>query len=263
MRHFDDVDNLLEFGRDAELIPGQEDKALPIAQEIYTEIKEEDKRAVMFICSNRKRSTQTADLIVDQLRKIDDKLKLRVVSEEDLSAINQGKFVLPSDYKPGEPFAGLDLANKVFGKETFVYGNYLYKFGDPILQDDGNYKYPELVSYFESYGESNRDLLIRIYGLIVKTSSKVDKLNSKTKVVVVTHAQFYQIFRDLNTVANMVKNEGLNVKIGELPKLCWELYSGRLRNEKPSYSLNFISIENLCDPEIIKLLKKEIEYLKN
>ncbi|MDP3729450.1 MAG: hypothetical protein Q8R26_01690 [bacterium] len=88
-------------------------------------------------------------------------------------------------------------------------------------------------------------------------------MNSKTKIVVVTHAQLYQVLRDLNTVANMVKNEGLNLKAGELPELCWSLYSQRFKSEKPTYGINYISIENLCDPEIIELLKKETEYLKN
>lgn len=264
MRHFDDINNLLKFGRDSELIPGQENKALSVAQEIYIETKKENKKAVIFICSSEKRAIQTADITVDQLRKIDNGLRLQVVAEESLTAINQGKFILPPDYKPGGPFAGFDLANKAFIKEAFASdnGNYLYKFGDPVLQHNGSYKYPELVPYFKSYGETNRDFLLRIYGLVVRTYDKIDKLNSKTKIVVITHAQLYQIFRDLSTIANMAKNEGLDIKTGELPKLCWSLYSKRLESEKPTYGINYISIENLRDPKIIELLKKEIEYLK-
>ncbi|KKS38299.1 MAG: hypothetical protein A3G49_06235 [Candidatus Sungbacteria bacterium RIFCSPLOWO2_12_FULL_41_11] len=265
IRHFEDIDDLLNFGRDGNLVPGQESKAVLIAQDIYTEAKKEGKGAVMFICSNKKRAIQTADLIVGELRKVDDKLKLRIVAEKNLDAIQQGKPILPPDYKPGDKFIGFDLANKIFTKEVFAFddGNHLYKFGDPVLQDDGSYKYPELVPYFESYGESNRDLLLRIYDLIVRIYEKLDKLNSKTEVVVVTHAQLYQIFRDLNMVANMVKNEELELVTGELPKLCWNLYSERFKNEKPTYGINYISIENLRDPEMIGLLKKEIEHLKN
>ena len=265
IRHFEDIDDLLNFGRDGNLVPGQESKAVLIAQDIYTEVKKEGKGAVMFICSNKKRAIQTADLIVGELRKVDDKLKLRIVAEKNLDAIQQGKPILPPDYKPGDKFIGFDLANKIFTKEVFAFddGNHLYKFGDPVLQDDGSYKYPELVPYFESYGESNRDLLLRIYDLIVRIYEKLDKLNSKTEVVVVTHAQLYQIFRDLNMVANMVKNEELELVTGELPKLCWNLYSERFKNEKPTYGINYISIENLRDPEMIGLLKKEIEHLKN
>src|SRR3990167_9709175 len=265
IRHFEDIDDLLNFGRDGNLVPGQESKAVLIAQDIYTEAKKEGKGAVMFICSNKKRAIQTADLIVGELRKVDDKLKLRIVAEKNLDAIQQGKPILPPDYKPGDKFIGFDLANKIFTKEVFAFddGNHLYKFGDPILQDNGSYKYPELAPYFESYGESNRDLLLRIYELIIRTHNKLDKLNSKTKVVIITHTQLYQIFKDLNTVATMVKNKTLHMKTGELPKLCWELYAERFKNETPTYDVNFISVENLCDPEIIGLLGKEIEYLKN
>ena len=88
------------------------------------------------------------------------------------------------------------------------------------------------------------------------------KRKKKTKVVVVTHAQLYQIFRDLSTVANMVKNEGLKLRTGELPKLCWSLYSKRFKSEKPTYGINFISIENLGDPEIIELLKRNRIFKK-
>ena len=76
--------------------------------------------------------------------------------------------------------------------------------------------------------------------------------------MVVTHAQLYQIFRDLSTVANMVKNEGLKLR----EQASCQSYAGpyilkRLKSERPTYGINFISIENLGDPEIIELLKKK------
>ena len=265
MRHFDDIDDLLNFGRDSDLIPGQEESATPVAKEIYSKVLRENKSAVMFVCSGRKRAVQTAGLVADKLEEMDNNLKIRIVAEERLEAIDQGKFILPVGYKPGEPFPGLSLANKVFSKEVFGLekGNYLYKFGDPVLLDDGSYKYPELLPYFESYGENNRDFLLRIYELVVETYHKLDKLSSKTEVVVVTHAQLYQILRDLSTVAEMVKKQNLTFATGKLPELCWKLYSERFKNEKPSYNTNYISIENLGDPDIIQLLNREIEYLKD
>src|SRR3989338_6064264 len=148
-------------------------------------------------------------------------------------------------------------------RDNYYYRNQMFLSQRLYWQDNGSYKYPELAPYFESYGESNRDLLLRIYELIIRTHNKLDKLNSKTKVVIITHTQLYQIFKDLNTVATMVKNKTLHMKTGELPKLCWELYAERFKNETPTYDVNFISVENLCDPEIIGLLGKEIEYLKN
>ncbi len=264
MRHFDDIDDLLKYGRDGEIIPGQEELASQFAEEIYDEVKKEGKRAVMFVCSSRIRASQTAELIVDELRKIDESLKIREVDEPALANIDQGKFILPPDYKQGDYYAGLDIANKIFAREVFSPdGNYLYKFGDPILQDDNTYKYPELATYFESYGENYRDFLLRIYEMILDTSGKVEKLDSKTKVVVVTHAQLYQILKDISDVAKMIKTDKLTVSPGDLPKLCWEQYQKRFKEQvKPEYGLNHISIENLYDSKITELLKKEIEYLK-
>lgn len=264
MRHFDDIDDLLMYGRDNEIIPGQEKLAFQFAKEIYDEVKKEDKGAVMFICSSRIRATQTAGLIIEELRKMDETLKIRKVAEPALANIDQGKFILPPDYKQGDYYAGLDIANKIFAKEVFSPdGDYLYKFGDPILQADNTYKYPELIPYFESYGENYRDFLLRIYEMILETSGKVEKLESKTKAVVVTHAQLYQILKDISAVAKMIKNDGIEVRTGDLPKLCWEQYQKRFKEQvKPAYGLNHVSIEDLYDHKIIELLKKEIEYLK-
>lgn len=265
VRHFDDIDDLAKFGRDGELVPGQEQIASQIAKEIFEEAKQEGKNAIMFVCSSKKRSIQTADLVAEQTRKFDSKIKTRVVEEDNLSAMYQGEFVLPPDYKAGEPFTGLSLANKIYNKEAFDYenANDLYKFGDPVLQQDGSYKYPELAEYFKSYGESNKDVMTRIYQLLIETSEKFDKLNSKTKMVVITHAQLYQIFRNLSTVAKMIKTEDLTFNTGELPRLCWRIYSERPKEEKQTYEVNFIPIEDLCDSQIIELLKNELEYLKN
>lgn len=254
----------MKYGRDGEIIPGQEELAYSFAKEIYDETKKEGKKAVMFICSSQARAIQAGGLISDELRKMDESIKIRLVDDFGLSNINQGKFILPPDYKPGDYYAGLDLANKIFAKEALSsHGDYLYKFGDPILQGDNSYKYPELTPYFESYGETYRDFLVRIYEMVLETSKKVEKFDSKTKVVVVTHAQLYQILKDISDVAKMIKNDGLEVQTGDLPKLCWEQYQRRFKDQsKPTYGLNHISIENLYDPRITELLEKEIEYLK-
>ncbi|MBI3633873.1 MAG: hypothetical protein HY226_06340, partial [Candidatus Vogelbacteria bacterium] len=88
MRHFDDIDDLLNFDRDGNLIPGQEAKALLIAEELISEVKKEEKRAIMFVCSSKRRATQTAHLVADEIRKIDNKMKVRVVQQDGLSAID-------------------------------------------------------------------------------------------------------------------------------------------------------------------------------
>ncbi|MEK7608451.1 MAG: hypothetical protein AAB495_02640 [Patescibacteria group bacterium] len=263
IRHLEDQENILKFGRDGDLVPGQEEAARRIGEKILEDAKREKKGAIMLVCSNKKRSTQTAHLVVGEIKKIESSIKTRIVQEDRLAPIDEGGFVLPADYREGETFEGLPLANKAFNKEAFDEANDLYRFGDPVLRNDGTYKYPELVPYFKSYGESNRDLMIRIYELIIETTQKIDKFDSRTKVFVVTHSQLYQIFRNLMVVAKMIKTEGLKFETGEVPRLCWNVYQSRTKQEKPTYEANLVPIDDLRDPEIIELLKKEIEYLKN
>ncbi len=263
MRHLDDVDDLIKYGRDGVLESGQEETINSFAREILNEIHTDNKSAVIFVCSSRVRSLQTGDLIVEKIKSINNSIKCKVVSENKLNNIDQGKFILPNNYKQGDVFVGLDLANKIFTEESLSNGNYLYHFGDPVLQKDGSYKYSELLPFFESYGENYKDFLLRIYKMIIETSKKLDKFELNTKVVVITHAQLYQILRDMSDVARMIKDKEINIQAGELPKICWELYQDRFQKGKPFYKLNHVSIEALYDTEILSLLEKEIQYLEN
>lgn len=263
VRHLEDVDDLIRFGRDGDLIPGQESEAKNIAEKFIEECKKEGKEAIILVCSSRKRGVKTAEAVAGAIRAIDKDIKVRIAEEDALASIYEGEFILPDDYKAGDPFLGLPIANKIFNNEAFESNppNDLYKFGDPVLLQNGSYKYPELLPYFKSYGESNRDIMLRTYLLIIQTYEKIHKLNSKTKVVVITHAQHYQIFRNLSIIAKKVIDEGFKFNVGEIPRLCWKLYKERSMTVKPTYDINFIPVEELCSSETIKLLKDELRYL--
>ncbi|MCX6716486.1 MAG: hypothetical protein NTV72_01015 [Candidatus Taylorbacteria bacterium] len=268
IRHFDDVDNLRLYDRDAILMPDQEYKAEAIAEELYTEIKRDGEKAVMFITSPRIRAKDSAKMIADSLLRIDNSLKVRFSVNDDLRVIDQGSFIIPEDYKEGDKYEGLILAGKAFSKETHGsdstggVDNYNYRFGDPVLLADGTFKYPELSNFFERYGETYKELLIRIYRLVIKTYEKLDKMNGGTKLVVITHGQPSQIFKDLKKAAQMIKNKEIKYTEGELAKLCWEIYKKRDNSEKVTGRLDTLSLDELSDPDMIDLLKKEINYLE-
>ena len=82
-------------------------------------------------------------------------------------------------------------------------------------------------------------------------------------MVVITHSQLYQIFRNMRSVAQKIKNNELEFHTGELPRLCWKVYKEKSKDNQPTYKDYFIPIEDLCDPKIVELLKKELEYLTN
>lgn len=150
--------------------------------------------------------------------------------------------------EPGETFSNLD-----------------YRFGDPLLQDDGTFKYPELNDYFSEPGESYRNILLRLYGQVVKLSENMERFGDKVRPVIFTHGQPYQIFRDLAEVAEKIEAEGLTFSAGQLRRICQNLYMDRIKREGtiPPGSLDLVSIEHVCSPKIIALLKREISYLED
>ncbi len=268
IRHFDEVDNLSSDIRDGELLPDQEEKARVIAEQIMQELENYSQEAVFFVTSTRIRAIQTADLIINELKKINPDVRTLKVEEGDLCAIKEGKFILPEGYKPGDYFIGLELAADAFSNEVHAkeYGlgedNYLYRHGDPLLLEDGTYKYPELLNYFESSGENYKEVLLRIYKLIIKTHKKVHKLSKKTKVAILTHGQPAQIFKDLNAVAAKVSAGSLDVHLGQLANLCWEEYKKRDKSERVTGQTDMISIEYLQDEDMIQILQSEVDYLE-
>lgn len=268
VRHFDDIDDLETYGRDAVLLDGQEKKTETVANILFNQIKEHGKKAILFVTSPRVRTKLTASMIIDALHKEDSTLRCVSVEENDLRAIDQGEFILPADYVKGQKFEGLSLADQIFFNETHaseVSGredNYDYKYGDPVLLKNGQFQYPELARFFTKSGESYRDVLVRLYALVITMSQKVYKLEKNTELVLVTHGQPGQIFKDLKKVAELIKNNNIEYKQGELAKLCWEIYKKRDPAEKVTGATDVIAVEELTDSNLIGLLKQELLFLK-
>ncbi len=268
VRHFDDIDDLETYGRDAVLLEGQEQKAEAVADLLFDQIKERGKKAILFVTSPRVRAKQTAAMVIDALHKKDSTLRCVSVEENDLRAIDQGEFVLPIDYVKGQEFEGLSFADQIFFNETHaseVSGredNYDYRYGDPVVLKDGQFRYPQLAKFFKKSGESYRDVLIRLYNLVITMGEKAHKLEKNTELALVTHGQPGQIFKDLKKVAELIRNNEIEYKQGELAKTCWEVYKKRDPSEKVTGTVDVISIEVLTDPYLVGLLKKELSFLK-
>jgi broad specificity phosphatase PhoE len=267
IRHLDEADDLSEDFRDGELLPDQDEKALAIAQRVLGELLNTNKKAVLFVTSPRKRATATAELVGQKLKDIDNSLKIRISINDNLVAIKEGRFILPEDYEAGDYFIGLEFGAKAFGAEVHASDNgvspdnYLYRFGDPLMQPDGMYKYPELAEYFASPGENYREVLIRLYTLVIQTARNINKFTGDVCVSILTHGQPAQVFKDLNSVATKHRLNRENVETGTLPRLCWEEYKSRDKNERITGQTDFISIENLLHEGFIEILENEIEYL--
>jgi broad specificity phosphatase PhoE len=267
IKHLEDVDDLLQ-NRDSGLLPEQEHLAEALADEIYEHAISNNFKILLFCVSPKKRAQETAELVRKSLS--NRPVSLKIISEVDtnLQEINQGEFILPLDYEPGDTFPGLKIAGKIFSSETFnpdttQKDNLNYHFGDPLPQPDGTYKYPELKDFFSRAGESYKDILLRFYSQIIKLSKNVQRFKDKVEPVIFTHGQPHQIFTNLFEVAEMVHKEGFTFETGKLPRICWDLYREKRKGIVPFGQIIFISTEHVCRPEMIEILEKEIDYLSN
>lgn len=268
IRHLEDEDDLLKK-RDGDLIPGQEAAAHEIAEELRAEILDRDTSTVLMITSPKKRAIQTAEMVSEDLQSRTEGVRFIHETNEALMDQDQGEIILPPDYEPGDHFEGLDIARKIFHKETFgdettgEEGSLTYRFGDPILQEDGTYKYPELLKYFSRSGESYRDVLVRLLGMLIELSENIQRFEiHRTLPVIFTHSQARQIFKDLEAAAALFQDGRLAYKTGQLGKICWEIYKKRKAENKIPEVIEYIAVDALLDEEIIELLRKEREYLR-
>lgn len=264
--HLEEVDDLQKYGRDAPLAETKKNKEdlNTIVDTIVSRVQEFDKKAVMLISSSKTRTEETARLIGAEIKqRMGNDIKIRYTSEEDLRAPDQGEFILPETYKPGSFFEGLKIASNVFYEESLNRSdqNVHYKFGDPVIRPDGSYKYPDLAKYFKESGETYAESLSRLLKLVVKMGEKVEKLNSSIEVVLVGHGFTYQIFRGLSILAEEVKNEGVRVKVEDIPHKLSEIYEGRTEELRDRMCIP-LDITNLGDEELLDLLKNEIKFLE-
>jgi len=271
-RHLDEIDDLKAFGRDAPLEKSELnlEKLRKISGAIYKKIVDEDKEAVLFVTSPRLRATETAEWIAEDLKNRGlSNLKIRFSSNQDLRATEQGEFVLPEEYSPGDFFEGLSMASAIFTKEAHMSDvpgmddNIHYKFGDPVLKPDGSYKYPELLKFFNGHGESYSETLIRIYNSVLEMSKSYEKLLGRTEVVVVSHGQIYHVLRGLLEISKMLKSGTVNFRTGDSMKLLWQIYNACDSSQKVTGICMPLDFEVLNDVQLMGLLKKEVEYLQD
>ncbi|TSC52667.1 MAG: hypothetical protein LiPW41_37 [Parcubacteria group bacterium LiPW_41] len=265
--HLDEIDDLKKYGRDAPLIENEKNRndLEKIVDAIVSRIEKADKGAVLLISSSKIRAIETAHLVGGELkRRLGEKIKIRYSSDEGLRAPDQGELILPEDYTSGSFFEGLKIASSIFYEESLNPSNknLHYKFGDPLLQENGEFKYPLLSKCFKSSGETYAESLSRILKLVEKMAQKVGKLDSSTEVVLVAHGFTYQILRGLSVLAEQIKNGEVTLKTGDIPSRLSEIYEKRTGELRDSMCVP-LDITNLGDKELLDVLEKEINFLDN
>lgn len=174
-RHLEDKDDL-RTGLDTELknIEYKSDGAMENIQDLSSEIINntvlKEKRNILLIHSPRKRAFQTSEIIKGNIKEKSD-LNVRLISDERFAELDHGEIILPEDYEPGKRVEFLSDSWKIFWEESFDEKSFEFKndyhFGDPVLLQDGSYKYPELKDKFKIIGESYLELTIRYYEALI------------------------------------------------------------------------------------------------
>ncbi len=264
--HLQEKNDLKKWERDAPLANTEKNKEdlNKIVDAITLKVKESGKKAVMFISSPKIRAKETAGLAGTEIKKrLGENIKIRYSIDENLKPNEQGKFILPEGYNSGSFFEGLNIASKIFIKESLEqsHKNLHYRFGDPVILSNGSYKYPELAKYFKVSGETYAESLIRIFSSVIQMSQKVNKLNSSVEVVIISHGFNFHILKGLSILSEQIKKGEMIINTGEIANKIWEIYKNNTTNFK-SLAYLPIDITNLGDKELIKFLSREIEYLK-
>lgn len=265
--HLQEIDDLKTYGRNAPLLDTEKNREdlNKIADAIVSKIKQSNKKAVMFITSPMVRAKETALLVAEEIKKrLGENIKIRYTADKNLKPTEQGEFILPEDYNIGSFFEGLNIASKIFIKESLDQSskNLHYRFGDPVILPDGSCKYPELAEYFKTSGETYAESLIRIFTSVVEMSKKINKLNKSTEVVLVSHGFNFHILRGLEILSEQIKQDDVRLNTGDIVFKIWEIYKNDTTDFK-SLAYVPLDITNLGDRELITFLSREIEYLKN
>ena len=266
VRHLVEVDDLRNE-RDGELLPDQEPIARKIARDLYELVDNNKPNKLLFIHSSKKRASATALMTEECLLEIDPKIKIVHYVEPNIRDISHGRYRLPVEYEPGDFYRGFSLADKIFYNEVFENSpfteNLLYRYGDPLLQNDGTYTYPELDQYFISYGESFRDALVRIYSEVHKFTSDYWQRKDSFRPVMFSHGLPLEIYKDLAEVAYEVIKNSLKFRPGKLARVCYVAHRTRNSEEGSHGRVDLLPLDFINNPKFISILDLELEYLES
>lgn len=168
VRHFQEQDNLL-YLNDSPVMETELPKAISVASEISDRAREGGFSQIHILTSSKKRTEVTA---VEVAKEIGTTFPVTIRIDGRIRTIDQGKYILPEGYKPGDYFQPLQDAWAIFLEETFGEGNLWYRFGDPVTNVDGTCKYPQLVGHFDKYGENQIEFSLRFYSFLVDLCRK-------------------------------------------------------------------------------------------
>lgn len=258
IRHFEDEDNLFQ-ANDNQLINNELLKAGILKEIIISKAFESNIHRAYFLTSNKRRALITARAIANR---IEDTMPITIEIDPRIREIDQGSYILPPTYNPGDFYPPLTKAWDVYFAETFKNRNIKYRFGDPLVRN-GSSKYPEISGYFNKYGENQREFSIRFYSFL-RDLLQGFSYQKEYIPIIITHQALIARFKEIAMIAEKVNLNIINhIDPGTLPLLEWEQFQEMYgskdafigHGEITTFSLS--TLDGLHDT-----LMKEIKYLQ-
>lgn len=114
--------------------------------------------------SSRLRAFQTAEILADEL--CSERLPVNLVEAAGFREIYQGDFMIKS-YVAGKEYKPLVDAWNAWQKKLNAC-ELNYRFGNPLIDGSGNAEFPELIGWFNKFGEHQGDFSLRLYCALKK-----------------------------------------------------------------------------------------------
>jgi broad specificity phosphatase PhoE len=179
-RHFEDYqeDDNYRDGSIKELDKSQE---ILIVDSLMNALIERDINSIVFLASPQRRVRESIELVSSRL---DERMPINtyLVEEDRIRPIDHGEYIKlqDEDMKVAERNAW-----DAFVEQTFTLRNMLYRHGDPMIDQNGSARYPELVGRFKTHGENQLDFTIRTYSFILDVLETYNSCTNKNEMVVI------------------------------------------------------------------------------
>lgn len=199
--------------------------------------------------SNRLRAIQTTDIVAEELFAAN--LSTVIHETSGVREIYQGNFRITEDHVHGTDYKPLQDA-WIAWQQKLDACELLYRFGDPITDDLGKSQYPDLVGWFEQFGEHQADFSLRLYRLL---RDVFEHEETELQIIVGHQASCSRIQRILSA-ASRLRSAG-QFDPGEFVRVLEK--SGDRRTIDPACG---VVVEKPTRALIMEVLEKEIAFLE-
>lgn len=254
----DEVMILIRHGVDVQEL--SQDLNRPLTEETKPDIRTLGKQVIRFCGkigvrkiqirhSNRLRAIQTAAISAEEFFMAG--IPTEMFETAGVREIYQGDFTI-KNHMHGAEYKPLVDAWRAWQQKLDAC-ELLYRFGDPVIGNNDNAEYPELVGWFKKFGEHQAEFSLRLY-LLLKEVFEITDI--ALQIITGHQASCSRVQRIISAASKLTSVD--NFKPGEFVKFL-EKKGSRVTVEPACGLVVKKPKRNL----IIEVLQKEIEYLKS